>query len=229
MRWQPGKMAWKIYDKNWKQCLPYQNISHEAVDILDNCKTVLPAGSATLADGTPVDGKTHRNDYLEQELLAGVGNKDGITIGSYWSWQGDKRFGANTLDELADMMGYDAEAKANMMAEIEEYNKMCEQGKDTRYGKDPKMLFPIKEGPFFAFSTSTSLTGRMGQEGIMTNGRLQPIYPDTGKPIEGVYTAGVVTGGRHADCYMTPMGGMNHGYDLTTGKCAAEFLDEDNK
>ena len=71
--------------------------------------------------------------------------------------------------------------------------------------------------------------GRMGQEGIITNDRLQPVIPSTGKPIEGVYLAGVIVGGRHANCYMTPMGGMNHGFDVTFGKCAAEFLTEDNQ
>ena len=53
--------------------------------------------------------------------------------------------------------------------------------------------------------------------------------PPGGKPIEGVYLAGVIVGGRHANCYMTPMGGMNHGFDVTFGKCAAEFLTEDNQ
>ena len=52
---------------------------------------------------------------------------------------------------------------------------------------------------------------------------------NAGKPIEGVYLAGVIVGGRHANCYMTPMGGMNHGFDVTFGKCAAEFLTEDNQ
>lgn len=231
MRWQPGKMAWKIYDKNWRACLPYQNMSHMAIDPYASTPwTVPPKDYKTLADGvSTTDGETNYLDYLDQELMAGVGNPDGITIGRYWSWQGNERYGAETLEELADMMGYDAEAKANMLAEIEEYNKMCEQGRDTRYGKSPSMLFPVKEGPFFAFSTSTSLSGRMGQEGIMTNGRLQPVVAETGKPIEGVYLAGVIVGGRHANCYMTPMGGMNHGFDVTFGKMAAEFLNEDNQ
>ncbi len=90
------------------------------------------------------------------------------------------------------------------------------------------MLFPIEEGPFYAFGVTAGTTGRMGQEGIMTNARLQPTVPSTGKAIPGVYCAGVVVGGRHANCYMTPLGGMNHGFDVTTGKLAAEFLAEDN-
>ena len=122
----------------------------------------------------------------------------------------------------------DEEAQANMLAEVKEYNEMVAQGEDTRYGKAASMLFPIEQGPFFAFSAATSTSGRMGQEGIICNDRLQPVIPSTGKPIQGAYCAGVIVGGRHANCYMTPMGGMNHGFDVTFGKLAAEFLTEDN-
>jgi hypothetical protein len=230
LRWQPKMMAWKIYDKNWRECLPYQAMSHQAIDPINKTPwTVPPEGTKTLADGVAVtDGKTSALDYLEQELLAGVGNKEGITIGKYWTWQGDQRFGANTLEELADMMGFGETEKANMLAEIEEYNQMCADKRDTRYGKAASMLFPIKEGPFFAFSTHASNVGRMGQEGIMTNDRLQPIIPDTHEAIPGVYLAGVVVGGRHANQYMTVLSGQNHGFCVTTGKVAAENLAADN-
>ena len=51
------------------------------------------------------------------------------------------------------------------------------------------------------------------------------MIPSTGKPIEGVYLAGVIVGGRHANCYMTPMGGMNHGFDVTFGKTRSGIPD----
>ena len=187
-------------------------------------------GTKMKADGTPCDGTEFYLDILGKELEAGVGDPNGISIGSYWSWPGDIRYGANTLEELAKMVYPDDEqAQANMLAEIKEYNEMCAKGEDTRYGKAATMLYPIEEGPFYAFSAAASDVGRMGQEGIITNDRLQPVIPSTGKPIEGVYLAGVIVGGRHANCYMTPMGGMNHGFDVTFGKCAAEFLTEDNQ
>ena len=161
---------------------------------------------------------------------AGVGNPEGIAIGNYWSWPGDIRYGAETLEELAAMVYPDnPEAQQNMLDEVAAYNEIVASGVDTRYGKASSMLFPVAEGPFFAFSAAAPTVGRMGQEGIMTNDRLQPVIPSTGKPIEGVYLAGVIVGGRHANCYMTPMGGMNHGFDITFGKCAAEFLTEDNE
>lgn len=233
LRWQPKKMAWKIYDARWRDCLPYQAMSHQAIDCVNKTPWTVPQpqgarGPQTLADGTPVDGTTSALDYLERELLAGVGNAEGIKIGNYWTWQGDKRFGANSLEQLADMMGFGPAEKASFLAEVAEYNAMCHAKKDTRYGKAPKLLFPIETGPFFAFSTHTSDVGRMGQEGIQTNSKLQPVHPDTGVAIEGVYLAGVIVGGRHADQYMTPMSGMNHGFCVTTGKLAAEALAQDH-
>lgn len=241
LRWQPGQTQWKIYDSNWRRDLDFQNMSHMAIDPVNKTPWTMPGtlenefaapyanGTKTKADGTPCDGTEFYLDILDQELRAGVGNPEGITIGSYWSWQGDVRYGAETLDGLAKMVfPDDEEAQANMLAEVAEYNELVAAGKDTRYGKASWMLFPIEEGPFYAFGASAGTTGRMGQEGIITNARLQPVVPSTGKPIPGVYCAGVIVGGRHANCYMTPMGGMNHGFDVTTGKLSAEFLTADN-
>lgn len=241
LRWQPGGRQWKIYDANWRRDLDHQNMSHQAIDSVNHTPWTMPGtlnnenaapytnGTKMKADGTECDGTEFYLDILEKELLAGVGNPEGIAIGSYWSWPGDIRYGANTLEELAKMVyPDDEEAQANMLAEVKEYNEMVAQGEDTRYGKAASMLFPIEEGPFFAFSAATSTSGRMGQEGIICNDRLQPVIPSTGKPIQGVYCAGVIVGGRHANCYMTPMGGMNHGFDVTFGKLAAEFLTDDN-
>ncbi len=241
LRWQPGGRQWKIYDANWRRDLDHQNMSHQAIDSVNHTPWTMPGtlnnenaapytnGTKMKADGTECDGTEFYLDILEKELLAGVGNPEGIAIGSYWSWPGDIRYGANTLEELAKMVyPDDEEAQANMLAEVKEYNEMVAQGEDTRYGKAASMLFPIEQGPFFAFSAATSTSGRMGQEGIICNDRLQPVIPSTGKPIKGVYCAGVIVGGRHANCYMTPMGGMNHGFDVTFGKLAAEFLTDDN-
>lgn len=241
LRWQPGQTQWKIYDSNWRRDLSFQNMSHMAIDPINRTPWTMPGtlnneyaapytnGTKTKADGTECDGTEFYLDILDEELRAGVGNPEGIAVGSYWSWPGDVRYGAETLEELAAMVYPDDEAaQATMLAEVAEYNELVKAGKDTRYGKASWMLFPIEEGPFYAFGVTAGTTGRMGQEGIRTNKRLQPVVPATGKPIPGVYTAGVVTGGRHANCYMTPMGGMNHGFDVTTGKLAAEFLAEDN-
>ena len=242
LRWQPGGRQWKIYDANWRRDLDHQNMSHMAIDTVNQTPWTMPGtlnnenaapytnGTKMKADGTECDGTEFYLDILEKELLAGVGNPEGIAIGSYWSWPGDIRFGAETLEELAKMVYPDDEkAQANMLAEIKEYNEMVAKGEDTRYGKASSMLFPIEQGPFFAFSAATSTSGRMGQEGIICNDKLQPLIPSTGKPIEGIYLAGVIVGGRHANSYMTPMGGMNHGFDVTFGKLAAEFLTEANQ
>ena len=241
LRWQPGQTQWKIYDSNWRRDLDFQNMSHMAIDSVNKTPWTMPGtleneyaafytnGAKTKADGTECDGTEFYLDILDEELRAGVGNPEGIAIGSYWSWPGDVRYGAETLEELAEMVyPGDEEAQANMLAEVAEYNQIVASGKDTRYGKASWMLFPIEEGPFYAFGVTAGTVGRMGQEGIMTNARLQPTVPSTGKAIPGVYCAGVVVGGRHANCYMTPLGGMNHGFDVTTGKLAAEFLSQDN-
>ena len=55
-------------------------------------------GTKMKADGTPCDGTEFNLDILGKELEAGVGDPNGISIGSYWSWPCDIRYGANTLE-----------------------------------------------------------------------------------------------------------------------------------
>ena len=36
------------------------------------------------------------------------------------------------------------------VAEIEKYNKFCEYGIDEDFGRYAEVLFPVKDGPFYA-------------------------------------------------------------------------------
>lgn len=67
-------------------------------------------------------------------------------------------YGAETLDKLADILGYKGTAKANWLHSIERYNQMCRAGVDSDFAKDPQTLFTIEDPPFYA----TKDDGRMG-------------------------------------------------------------------
>ena len=108
-------------------------------------------GSAPLDHGAPNFGM---DDYMVQ-LEAGmnaveVGNPEGtFVIGANLAerkMMGGTVYAAETLDELADMLGYADEAKENFLASIEHYNELChsEDG-DTDYGKDKAFMVPIDD------------------------------------------------------------------------------------
>lgn len=222
LRNQPDMYGWEIFDANWRDLLPLTSHGHRCLDSVNNTFWCIPPKDYTeLADKTKTDGVKRYEDYLEQEIRAGVGNKDGVKIGKYVKRPGDV-FAANTLEELAQMMKLDKEATASFLAQVKKYNEMCAAKKDTQYGKRANLMHPIEKAPFVACGAGVVKDGSYGSEGIRVNGQLEITRAD-GKPIGGLWCAGAMTGGRHANQYLTPMSGMNHGFCVTFGKLAGEF------
>ena len=56
----------------------------------------------------------------------------------------------DTLEGLADQLGYEGAAKEAFLAQIEEYNQYCADGVDQQFGRDAQVLFPVKQAPFYA-------------------------------------------------------------------------------
>lgn len=101
---------------------------------------------------------------------------------------------ADTLEELAEKMGVDAE---NLKATIAEYNRYCEGGDlagladqfgRTLFGK------PIDTAPFYAGARVPTVHHTMGGVRIDTQCR---VYNENGEIIRNLYAAGEVTGGIH--------------------------------
>lgn len=101
---------------------------------------------------------------------------------------------ADTLEELAALMGVDA---ANLTATVAEYNRHCTggdlEGQADEFGRT---LFgaPIDNGPFYAGARVPTVHHTMGGVRIDTKAR---VYNENGEIIENLYAAGEVTGGIH--------------------------------
>lgn len=101
---------------------------------------------------------------------------------------------ADTLDELAALMGVDAE---NLKATVAEYNRHCTggdlEGQADEFGRT---LFgaPIDNGPFYAGARVPTVHHTMGGVKIDTKCR---VYDENGEIISNLYAAGEVTGGIH--------------------------------
>ena len=107
---------------------------------------------------------------------------------------------ANTLDELAAKLGVNVD---NLAAEVNTYNRDCEQGVDTRFNRggsayerywgDPDHDGPnptmgaIGKAPYYGFEVHPSHAGTRG--GVLITPDAQVVRTDGGV-IEGLYACG---------------------------------------
>ncbi|NCB50334.1 MAG: FAD-dependent oxidoreductase [Clostridia bacterium] len=120
---------------------------------------------------------------------------------------------ADTLEELADKMGLDEEAKANFLQTIADYNSYVDAGVDPEFGKTA-FAMKIDEGPFFATPRKPALHHTMGGLVIDTDTH---VLDKDGNIIPGLFAAGEVTGGIHAG---NRLGGNAVADVLTFGRIA---------
>lgn len=123
---------------------------------------------------------------------------------------------AESLDELADLMGVPAEA---FKATVARYNELAAKGSDDDFGKDPAMVTAIDTAPFYASYNSLALLVVLG--GLDVNKNLQVLDTDH-KVIPGLYAAGNTAGNFFANDYPVIVPGLSHSRAWTLGRIAAE-------
>lgn len=131
---------------------------------------------------------------------------------------------ADTLDELADALGFDADQKAAFLATVEEYNTVCHSGVDTDFGKDPRFLNAVEQGPFYAHLTTPGLGFALVTTGGFVTTNDQQVLDENYQPIEGLYAAGNTCGMRFGAAYITPIPGVSIGMALTLGRELGKYL-----
>lgn len=124
-------------------------------------------------------------------------------------------FRGETLAELAAGIGVPAEV---LEAEVSEYNRLCHEGKDTRFHKE-KYLIPVETGPFFAIKMEPGIMVTMG--GIKIDDQMR-VIDQAGAPIPGLYSVGCDAGGLFGDSYILTVPGSANGFALTSGWLAAD-------
>ena len=96
---------------------------------------------------------------------------------------------ADTLEELADLMGVPAKDFAE---EIRNYNRMCQAGCDTQFGKPAEFLHPLTQPPYYAFYEKMFQENAAG--GMKTDAEMR-VRSTGGETIPGLYAAGDNTAG----------------------------------
>ena len=125
------------------------------------------------------------------------------------AWQGE------TIEELAANIGL---PPATLQATIDRYNGFCAAGEDLDFFKDPRVLRPVRQAPFYAIEMTAAILVSCGA--LSVNGDLQVINTD-GQPIAGLYAAGVEAGGLFGDAYNLDVPGTMNGFSHASGRVAA--------
>ena len=125
---------------------------------------------------------------------------------------------ADTLEELAELMGVPTEI---FIETIKEYNESCYNRHDTLFAKNPKYLRAVEQGPFYAVRRMNAGYGCLG--GIKINHKAEAIDKDY-NVINGLYGAGDCANGvvAYNTSLMYTNWGGTLGFAVNSGRIAGE-------
>lgn len=126
---------------------------------------------------------------------------------------------ADTIEELASMMGVDAAA---LQKTIDEYNGFAAEGTDPQFGCPAPGLVPVKTAPFYATINNPAMFATVG--GLKSNEHMQVLKVD-GIPIEGLYAIGGDNSTYCGPCYdVGVLSGSQQGWCATGAVLACEHI-----
>ena len=120
---------------------------------------------------------------------------------------------ADTLEELADGLGFTGKDKEEFLAQVERYNEYCETGVDEEFHKDKRFLLPVAKPPFYGVKNepyTLCITG-----GLNVN-RNQEVLDSNNDPLPGLYAVGTLIGDCIGDTYNFRIWGHNLGMNCVT-------------
>ena len=121
-------------------------------------------------------------------------------------------FKCDTLDELADKMGFTGAAKDTFLATVERYNELYDKQNDEDFGKPAYRLSAIRTAPFYGCWLGASLLCSMQGISITENCQAKD---SNNEPIPGLYITGDMSGSFFQNNYPCVMGGTACGRTLT--------------
>ncbi|MEG2932187.1 MAG: FAD-binding protein, partial [Gordonibacter sp.] len=133
---------------------------------------------------------------------------------------------ADTIEELADKLGFESGAKATFLAEVEKYNGFYDAQKDGDFGKEAYRLSALRTAPFYGGWFGGSLLTTV--DGLRINEDMQVIDADA-KPIEGLYAAGDCSGSIFGNNYPEYIVGCACGRTITFARHAVRHAAGDLK
>ncbi len=121
-------------------------------------------------------------------------------------------FKADTLEELADKMGFTGEDKDTFLATVARYNELYDNQEDVDFGKQAYRLSEIRKPPFYGFWMGACILTTL--QGILVNEKAQAM-DEAGKVIDGLFVCGDCSGGFFVNNYPCLMPGIAMGRTMT--------------
>ena len=119
---------------------------------------------------------------------------------------------ADTLEELADKLGFTGTDKETFLATVERYNELYDQQNDEDFGKPAYRLSAIRKAPFYGCWLGASLLTT--EQGIAINEKGQALDTNN-EPMPGLYITGDMSGSFFANNYPCLMAGVAMGRTMT--------------
>ena len=143
------------------------------------------------------------------EELEAVGEEGGV-------------YKADTLEELANAINVPADA---LVATVERYNELCDNGGDLDFGKPTKYMLPLTTPPYYALHKEFAVSAITS--GLTTNDKAQVLDGER-KPIEGLFAVGNCSGPFYGSIdYPLDIAGLSVSrcitYGFVTGKYVANL------
>ena len=195
---QPGKIGYALFDEN----------------ILSTLEKML---EDAIADGSfdpnaPISFEDMQNNLINvfdaMRLRASLEGE--------WKRKEGWVFRADTLEELAEMIGVKVSA---MQKTVEEYNADCAAGHDRLFGKPAPAMIPLNKGPYYALKFRPILIDTVGP--IVINENME-VLDKAHEPIPGLYAAGVITSGSQGHDYT--LHGAALSFSLFSGRFAGASI-----
>lgn len=184
---QPGKYCYQIFDSNyWSDVQAF----HTTI-----CSRVVAVEGARNSEVLPgvfpcKSGEEFYNVYMKPALDSG------------------KLKQADTLEELAGLLGMEGEAAETFIKSVERYNELCDKGVDEDFGKQKKDMTPVRKGPFYGIAIGEWLLATMN--GVKVNTNLEAV-DENGDALGGLYIIGNDMGGFFNNSYPQMYGGTMQG------------------
>ena len=195
---QPGHYSWEVFDAKY----------YEDAERFDTCgcSRIVPAPS-----GTAFNADVYSLEACGKENLDGFWINPALESGVLKK--------ADTLSELADIMGFEGETKKTFLATVERYNQLYKEGEDKDFGKPMYRMSSVEKAPFYAARIAGTMLVTI--HGVITDTNSQPLRED-GSVIEGLYVCGNDQGGFYPHHYPSNFTGINAGRTATFSRIAAK-------
>lgn len=124
-------------------------------------------------------------------------------------------FKADTLDELADKLGFKGEDKTTFLATCERYNELYDNQEDVDFGKPAYRLSALKTAPFYGFWMGAVILTT--EQGLLVDENSRVLDAETKEPLDGLFAAGDCAGGFFINNYPCLMPGVACSKAMTFG------------